>query len=95
MKRNEVIIKPVLTEKATKNVATNTYTFEIAMDANKKQVQDLLEKLYKVKVSQIRIFKRNGKTKTVGRNRMQKKRADRKMVYVTVSSGKIDLFPQA
>lgn len=95
MKRNEVILKPVLTEKATKNVAANIYTFEVAMDANKKQVQDLLEKLYKVKIANVRIFKRHGKTKTVGRNRMQKKLADRKIAYVTVSSGKIDLFPQA
>lgn len=95
MKINKVVIKPVLTEKATQFAASNTYTFQVDRNSNKNQVAHFLEKLYKVKVADVRIVSRIGKVKRVGRKMQNKKLSNIKIAYVTLSEGKIDIFPQA
>ncbi len=92
---NEIIIRPVVTEKATELVATNVYTFLVHTDANKNQIRNVLEKLYKVKVGAVKISVRKGKEKKVGRKMILKKQANKKVAYVKLIEGKIDLFPQS
>lgn len=95
MKISEVIIKPVVTEKATGRVASNVYTFIVHSDANKNQIKNVLEKLYKVKVSQVKVAIRKGKVKRSGRKMIAKDLPSRKFAFVKLSEGKIDLFPQS
>lgn len=94
MKINEVLIKPVLTEKATNLAKNMTYMFEVDMRTNKHKVKTVLEKLYKVKVGAIRIMVRKGKEKRVGKRSTTKKLSDKKIALVSIKEGKIDLFPQ-
>lgn len=94
MNINQVIIKPVVTEKAMHLVKSNVYTFQVHNDSSKPQIADVLEKLYKVKVAKIRIVSRDGKMKRVGKKMQYKKTADRKIAYIQLKEGKIDLFPQ-
>lgn len=91
---NEVLIKPILTEKATNLVQNNVYMFEVDKNANKHQIKQVLEKLYKVKTGEVRIMIRKGKEKKVGKKGLLKKTADRKIAFVKLIEGKIDLFPQ-
>lgn len=95
MKINEVILKPVLTEKATNNVKNNVYTFIVNIDVNKYQIKEVVEKLYKVKVGVIKVITRKGKIKKVGRRLAKKKQSDQKIALVKLKEGKIDLFPQS
>lgn len=95
MKINEVIIKPVITEKATNQTKGEVYTFEVGKHVNKHQVKETLEKMYKVKVGEMRILVRKGKERKVGRRMKHKKLPDRKIVYVSLREGKIDIFPKA
>lgn len=95
MKIESVIIKPVLTEKATQAATGKIYTFEVGKKANKNQVKEVLQKVYNVKVSDVRIAIRKGKNKHVGRKNIVKKEADRKIAVVRVSEGTINVFPQA
>lgn len=95
MKINEVLYKPVVTEKATNLAARQIYTFEVNLKANKNKVKEALEILYKVKVGKIRIILRKGKEKKVGRFAKIKKLANKKIAIVEVKEGKIDLFPQS
>ena len=95
MKMNEVILQPVVTEKATELVQSNVYTFIVHEDANKNQIREVLEKLYKVKVGTVKVTLRKGKVKKVGKKMILKKQPNKKIAYVKLIEGKIDLFPQA
>jgi len=91
---NEVLIKPILTEKATNLVQNQVYMFEVDKKANKFQIKQALEKLYKVKTGEVRIMIRKGKEKKTGKKMQIKRMADRKIAFVKLIEGKIDLFPQ-
>lgn len=94
MKINHVLKNPVMTEKATNMAKNSIYLFSVDLKANKFQVKDAIEKLYKVKVGHIRMMLRKGKNKRVGRRSKPKKLSDIKMAFVKINEGKIDLFPQ-
>lgn len=95
MKINNVLIKPVMTEKATKSVTASVYMFEVAANANKNQVRETIESLFKVKVSKVTVSIRKGKIQRVGRKMTPKELPQRKIAYITLKEGKIDLFPSA
>jgi large subunit ribosomal protein L23 len=87
-----VIIKPLVTEKTTHQQTTrNAYAFKVHLDANKHQIKDAVEKLYNVKVSDVRTLVRKGKprrTKTRIMHTSEWKRA----VVTLAGDSKIDLF---
>ena len=57
-----IIIKPLITEKSTHQQNTrNSYTFQVHPDANKDQIKCAVEKLYEVKVVDVRTQNRKGK----------------------------------
>ena len=95
MKIEEVLIKPVLTEKGTNLANKKEYLFETNIKANKNNIKDALEKIYKVKVKQVKVIIRKGKNRRVGKRMVSKKLADRKIAFVKLSEGEIDLFPKA
>lgn len=94
MKVNNVIIAPVLTEKSTKLAQKQVYLFYVNDHATKHQVKNTLESMYQVTVDGVRTQMRKGKTRRVGRALRTVQRADRKIAYVTVSKGTIDIFPK-
>ena len=62
MDYTDVIIKPLVTEKSTHQQNTrNTYAFEVNRAANKHQIKLAVEKLYNVKVADVRTMNRKGK----------------------------------
>ena len=91
---NKVLIKPILTEKATNLVQSNVYMFEVDKRANKFQIKQALEKLYKVKTGAVKIMIRKGKERKTGKKMRIKKMVDRKIAFIRLIEGKIDLFPQ-
>lgn len=95
MNIKDVIIGPVMTEKATDLVKNSVYMFNVNLKASKLQVKEIVEKVYKVKVKDIRVMIRKGKMKKTGKKMLSKKRADKKIAYVKLKEGKIDIFPQA
>ncbi len=95
MKINQAIIKPLLTEKATQLAQKKVYMFQVHRAANKFQIKETLEKLYQVKVKEVAVSMRKGKTRRIGRKMRPKKLADSKIAYITLKEGKLDIFPQA
>lgn len=93
--KTQLIKKPVVTEKATKLVAESVYMFEVDPMANKTQIKKTVEDLYLVTVGSVRSMMRKGKVKRSGRMMKPSRGADRKIVYVKVTKGKIDIFPSA
>ena len=94
MKIDTVVIAPVLTEKSTKLAQKQVYLFHINEHATKDQVRHTLESMYGVTVDSVRTQIRKGKVKRVGRMLRSIQRSDKKIAYVTVSKGTIDIFPK-
>lgn len=90
----QIIKHPVITEKTTQSAKSKVYAFEVHEDANKHQIAETVEQLFKVKVATVRITIRKGKEKRVGRKMKTTMLPDRKIAYVYLKEGTIDLFPQ-
>jgi len=82
----EVLRRPLVTEKGvTKKDAERTMVFEVAADANKTQVKAAVEKLFKVKVEEVRTAITEGKLRR--RGRFVGYRPDWKKAYVKLKKG--------
>ena len=87
-----VIIKPLVTEKSTHQQQTrNAYAFQVHADANKYQIKDAVEKLYQVKVLDVRTMNRKGKPRRT-RVKMAKTSPWKRAVVVLDENSRIDLF---
>lgn len=62
----DVIIKPIMTEKTYANVANGKYTFEVALNASKVEIKNAVEELFGVKVLKVNTLRYDGKNKRVG-----------------------------
>ena len=92
---NTVIIRPVLTEKSTQMVAKQIYTFLVHPRATKSQIKSVVQSLYPVTVSTVRMSNRKGKMRKVGKKQTPHQMPGKSIAYITVTKGKIDVFPQA
>ncbi len=96
MKIDNVLLKPRITEKALGKTDGTVYTFEVSTDSNKDQIRHRVEEIFNVKVSEVKTLTKKGKVKRTGRQRNHlKTQPSRKIAYVKVTTGKIDLFPKA
>ncbi|MGI9860703.1 50S ribosomal protein L23 [Moorella naiadis] len=87
----EIIIRPLVTEKSTGLMADNKYTFLVAPGANKIEIKHAIEKLFNVKVLKVNTLVDRGKLRRVGR--FQGRQSDRKKAIVTLRPGdKIQVF---
>ncbi|MDK2821208.1 MAG: large subunit ribosomal protein [Clostridia bacterium] len=87
----EIIIKPIVTEKTTNLIAENKYTFLVAPESNKIEIKNAIEKLFDVKVLKVNTLYDRGKLRRVGR--YQGRQPDRKKAIVTLADGdKIQIF---
>ncbi|MBL8220259.1 MAG: 50S ribosomal protein L23 [Bryobacterales bacterium] len=82
----DVIRRPVITEKAVgKKEAEQTLCFEVHPDANKVQIRQAVEQLFKVKVADVRTSIFEGKLRR--RGRYSGYRPDWKKAYVRLKAG--------
>lgn len=88
----QIIIKPLLTEKGTiLEEDNNQVLFQVALDANKIEIRQAVEKLYDVRVLGVNTHRVRGKIKRVGRN--TGRRPMWKKAIVTLAEGSsIDFF---
>lgn len=59
----DVILSPVITEKATTASEQNQVIFKVAKTATKPQIKEAVEKLFDVKVKSVNTMVRKGKTR--------------------------------
>lgn len=87
-----VVIRPLVTEKGThQSGAMNAYAFEVNTGCNKTQIKQAIEKIYDVKVQEVRTANRKGKPRR-SRTRMGTTRKWKKAVVVLHEDYHIDLF---
>ncbi|MFD0705514.1 50S ribosomal protein L23 [Alloscardovia venturai] len=88
---HDIIIKPVVSEKAYMNSDRGQYTFVVAPSANKIQIKQAVEEIFKVKVTNVNTLNRAGKRQRTRTGYGQ--RASQKRAIVTVAAGQtIDIF---
>lgn len=80
----EIIIKPIITEKSSDGLAEGKYTFKVAKKATKVQIANAVEALFNVKVINVNTIIVKGKEKRVGAN--SGKRPDWKKAIVTIDT---------
>ncbi|MGE5134445.1 MAG: 50S ribosomal protein L23 [Gemmatimonadota bacterium] len=87
----DVLLRPVISEKSYRLADDGKYTFVVAPDANRTQIRQAVEEVFKVKVTGVNTLNRPGKRR---RTRFGwGKRADTKRAIVSVAEGdRIDLF---
>lgn len=92
----EIMIKPVVTEKATViSEKQNRYTFRVSPEANKAQIKNLVQSLYGVKVVDVNTMNYDGKKKSryTKAGLINGKVAAFKKALVTVAEGEtIDFY---
>ena len=82
----DIIKRPVITEKAVEaKESLNQITFEVDKRATKLQVKEAVQKLFDVKVKDVRTMNNKGKEKRFGR--MMGKRQDWKKAVVVLADG--------
>ena len=59
----DIIVAPVVTEKATMASEHNKVVFKVASKATKPQIKEAVERLFDVKVKRVNTLVRKGKTK--------------------------------
>lgn len=83
---HQIIIAPVVSEKSTRAAEKfNQAVFKVARDAGKPEIKEAVEKLFNVKVADVRTLNVKGKNKRFGR--FEGKRSDWKKAYVTLAQG--------
>jgi large subunit ribosomal protein L23 len=88
----QVVLKPLLTEKGTRlKEEGNQYLFRVAKTANKVEIKQAVEHLFKVTVLNVRTTRVRGKVKRLGR--FQGRRPDWKKAIATLKEGdSIELY---
>ncbi|MBR4910246.1 MAG: 50S ribosomal protein L23 [Clostridia bacterium] len=88
----DIILAPVITEKSMTGIADKKYTFKVAKDANKLEIADAVEKLFKVSVAKVNTVSMRGKKRRMGR--YEGKTASWKKAIVTLKkdSKSIEFF---
>ena len=81
----DVIVSPVITEKATARSEHNQVVFRVRRDATKPQIKEAVERLFDVKVKTVNTLVTKGKVKIFKGTRGQ--RSDVKKAIVTLVEG--------
>ncbi len=82
----KIILRPVITEKSTLlKDSDRIICFEVARDANKIEIKQAVEQLFKTRVAEVRTQIKAGKVRRVGRNMGRRK--DWKKAYVKLREG--------
>jgi len=87
----DVIKRPLVTEKSTRQLEENKYAFMVDVRATKTEIKEAVEKIFKVKVKEVNTLRVPGKTKRMGR--FEGKTPEWKKAVVTLEKdNKIPLF---
>ncbi len=92
MAPEDIILRPVLTEKATDGIADKRYTFSVLKTANKTQIKIAVEKMFGVRVKSVNTVTQRGKLKRMGRNEGYTPTTKKAIVTLTEDSKAIEFF---
>lgn len=92
MAAQDIILKPVITEKSMLGVADKKYTFKVAKSASKIEIAKAVEELFKVKVASVNTVNVRGRLRRQGRNEGYTPSWKKAYVTLTKDSKNIEFF---
>lgn len=88
----DIILKPLLTEKGYDGIADKKYTFIVLRSANKIQIRNAVEKIFGVQVESVNTINCKGKLKRMGRNEGYTPDYKKAVVQLKADSKAIEFF---
>ncbi|MGN0550506.1 MAG: 50S ribosomal protein L23 [Acutalibacteraceae bacterium] len=92
MTAQDIIIRPVITEKSMAGAVEKKYTFEVAKSANKIEIAKAVEELFKVKVAKVNTTNVRGRLRRQGRTQGYTPSWKKAYVTLTQDSKNIEFF---
>ena len=88
----DIILKPVITEKSMDGIANKRYTFKVAVDATKPEIAKAVEELFDVKVAKVNTINMKKKPKRMGYHFGYTAEWKKAIVTLDASSKEIEFF---
>ena len=88
----DIILKPVITEKSMDGIADKRYTFKVAVDATKPEIAKAVEELFGVKVAKVNTINMKKKPKRMGYHFGYTADWKKAIVTLDASSKEIEFF---
>lgn len=88
----DIIVKPIITERSMALLAEKKYTFKVCKDANKIEIAKAIENLFNVKVAKVNTMNCKGRFKRMGRTEGYKPDWKKAIVTLTEDSKTIEFF---
>ena len=92
MVAQDIIIRPVISEKSMMGTAMKKYTFKVAKDANKIEIAKAVEELFNVKVAKVNTLNVRGHLRRQGRTQGYTPSWKKAIVTLTEDSKNIEFF---
>lgn len=92
MRAQDIIIRPIITEKSMTGIGEKKYTFEVAKSATKIDVARAVEELFKVKVDKVNTVHVRGRMRRQGRFEGYTRSWKKAYVTLTKDSKTIEFF---
>lgn len=88
----DIVLRPVLSEKTWRGMEEGKYTFEVAVGAGKQEICGAVEGLFGVKVARVWVMNRSGKPRRTRMDRRHGRTAGERRAIVKLAPGhKIDI----
>ena len=89
----DIIIRPLITEKSMDMISQKKYSFEVAKDATKPEIAKAVEKMFEgTKVARVNTMNSIGKKKRRGRTVGTTAKTKKAIVWLTEDSKDIEIF---
>lgn len=88
----DVILRPVITERSMDSVADKKYVFEVARGANKIEIRNAVEEIFRVKVLSVNTMNVRGKEKRQGTSKGYTSARKKAIIRLTEDSKPIEVF---
>lgn len=88
----DIILRPIISEKSMEDIALKKYTFKVARDANRIEIANAVKALFGVEVQKVNTMNCKGRAKRVGRHAGYKPNWKKAIVTLTEKSKGIEFF---
>lgn len=88
----DIIKRPVITERTSDYMAEMKYAFEVDMRANKTEIKQAIESIFKVKVKKVNVMRVPAKPKRYGRHSGYTSEWKKAIVSLSADSKPLEIF---
>lgn len=87
LRPEDIIIRPILSEKTWREMEAGKYTFEVHPEATKPEIRQAVEELFKVRVEKVWTMHRSGKPRRTRLDRRHGRTSQEKRAVVRLAPG--------